>query len=146
MVSLQILAEQDLSNILQGHFVADLRVIFRIIPSKDQSYNLPDCFLTYVQCFDITPQHESRTHSATTRSSCPEPSSSLYVLKRAKRSNGSIIGDVVPLRQIRALVDLVPRFYETAPRGLTDKSSSIYSTEFFLNKYFDKEMFWALHN
>ena len=133
--------------------MADLRVIFRIVPPAvppaDPSYNLPDCFLTYVQRFDIVPQSESRSSTglaATTRSSRPEPSSSLYVLKRGKRTDNSIIGDVVPLRQLRALVDLVPRFYEAAPRALTNKNSSVYSTEFFLNKYFDKEMFWALHN
>jgi len=126
--------------------VADLRVVFRIVPPADTSYDLPDCFLTYVQRFDIVPQRSSTVSTTTTKSPCPEPSSSLYVLKRAKRTDDSIIGDVVPLRQLRALVDLVPRFHEATPRALTNKNSSVYSTEFFLNKYFDKEMFWALHN
>ena len=67
------------------------------------------------------------------------------MLKRAKRTDGSIIGDVVPLHQLRSLVNLVPRFHEAAARGLTDKNSSTYSAEFFLNKFFDKELFWALH-
>jgi len=60
--------------------------------------------------------------------------------------NGSTIGDVVPLHQLQSPVDLVPRFHEAAARGLTYKNSSTYSAEFFLNKFFDKEFFWALHN
>jgi hypothetical protein len=82
--------------------------------------------------------------SSATRAHYPEPSSSLYVLRRAKRSDGSKIGDVVPLHQLRALLDLVPRFHEAAARSLTATNSSTYSAEFFLNKYFDKELFWAL--
>jgi len=102
----------------------------------------PDHFLTYVQRFDIVPQSTSQSN----RAPRPEPSSSLYVLKKAKRTDGSMIADIVPLCQLRDLVNLTPRFHEAAHRGLTDRNSSRYSTEFFLNKYFHKEMFWALHN
>ena len=63
-----------------------------------------------------------------------------------KQADGSIVGDIVPLHQLQALVDLIPRFYESALQGLNNKNSLTYSAEFFLNKYFDKEMFWALHN
>ena len=132
----------------KGHFIAELRLIFKIVPSSHpfKAFDIPDCFLTYVQRFDIVPQ--THAHSGAVpraREPCPEPSSSLYVLKRAKRSDGSTIGDVVPLHQFRALLDLIPRFHEAAARSLTDKNSSTYSAEYFLNKYFNKELFWALH-
>jgi hypothetical protein len=52
-----------------------------------------------------------------------------------------IIGDVVPLCQLRGLVDLVPHFHKATHWGLTDRNSSSYSAEFFLNKYFHKDMF-----
>jgi hypothetical protein len=68
----------------------------------------------------------------------------MYILKRAKRLDGTIIGGIIPLSQIRALVDLVPRFGAQADRRLTKENSLEYSTEFFLNKYFDKEFFFAL--
>jgi hypothetical protein len=125
--------------------VAELKLIFRIVspPAENPSSNIPDCFLTYIQRFDIVPQAGPLSAARAPR---PEHSASLYVLKRAKRADGSIVGDVVPLHQLRALVDLVPRFCESAPRGLNNKNSLTYSAEFFLNKYFDKEMFWALHN
>lgn len=70
----------------------------------------------------------------------------MYILKRAKRLNGTIIGGIIPLSQIRALVDLVPRFGAEAHPHLTKANSLQYSTEFFLNKYFNKELFFALDN
>ena len=132
-----------------GHLVVDLRLIFRIVSSmRPSKSSISDCFLTYVQRFDFVPQAvpRSSTSVSTSKALRPEASSSLHVLKRAKRMDSSIIGDVIPLHQLRALIDLVPRFHETAPRSLTYKNSSNYSSEFFLNKYFVKELFWALHN
>ena len=54
------------------------------------------------------------------------------------------MGDVVPLRQIRTLLDLVPRFGEDANKQLTKETSLELSLEFWLNKYFEKELFYAL--
>jgi hypothetical protein len=50
----------------------------------------------------------------------------------------------VPLDQIRAQADLAPRFGAKANPKLTSSTSLVYSTEFWLNKYFDKELFYAL--
>ena len=69
----------------------------------------------------------------------PPSPSSLYILKRGKHADGSPIGDVIPLCQLRRLLDLVPRFNEAAHRSFTDRNSSSYSAEFSLNKYFDKD-------
>jgi hypothetical protein len=132
-----------------GHLVVDLRLIFRIISSmRPLESSISDCFLTYVQRFDFVPQAVPRsgTSASTSKALRPEASSSLHVLKRAKHMDSSIIGDVVPLHQLWALIDLVPHFHEAAPRSLTYKNSSNYSSEFFLNKYFVKESFWAFHN
>jgi hypothetical protein len=68
----------------------------------------------------------------------------MYLLKRARRSDRAIMGDVVPLDQIRALIDLVPRFGAEADKRLTRGTTLEYSSEFWLNKYFDKELFYAL--
>jgi hypothetical protein len=70
----------------------------------------------------------------------------MYVLKRAVRSNGSRIGDIVPLGQVRMLVHLVPRFGAKADPHLTAQNSMEYSTEFFLNNFADKEVFFSLYN
>ena len=68
----------------------------------------------------------------------------MYVLKHATWMNEMPMGGIIPLQQIRALVDLVPRFGEKADRHLTKMNSLSYSSEFWLNKYLDKELFYAL--
>lgn len=104
-----------------------------------------DCFLAYVQRFDIVPQiNESVSGSTTRRGLYPEPDSSLYLLKRAHRTSGDRIGDIVPIRQIRDLVELIPRFGKKANRRYTCYNSLEFASEFWLNKYFNKELFLAL--
>jgi hypothetical protein len=45
---------------------------------------------------------------------------------------------------IRALVELTPMFGDQADCRLMKESSLEYSTRFWLDKYFDKELFYAL--
>ena len=54
------------------------------------------------------------------------------------------MGDVVSLGQVRTLLDLVPRFGADANKQLTKETSLEFSLEFWLNKYFKKELFYAL--
>ena len=68
----------------------------------------------------------------------------MYVLKRSQRADGTIVGDVMPLGRLRALLDLVPRFGTEADKRLTKETSLKFSMEFWLNRYFEKELFYAL--
>lgn len=129
-----------------GHQVVQLRLIFRIVPPTN---TLPtretEKFLLYVQRFDIVPQRNQKLSGSTTRQGpYPDPASQMFVLKRALRQDGSIIGDVVSLNRLRALVELTPVFGEKADLRLTKESSLEYSVHFWLDKYFDKELFYAL--
>jgi len=124
-------------------------IIFRIVPppptfgqAQLREDKVTDRFLAYVCRYDIIPQ--SHPGLSPTRGLYPEPASSLYALKRAKRSNDQKIGDIVPLEQIQALADVTPRFGATANRQLTKETSLIFSTEFWLNKYFDREFFYSM--
>jgi len=128
-----------------GHIVADLQLIFRIVPSgSHETYG--DRFLTYVRRFDIISQiNATVSGSRTLKGPYPEPSSGLYLLKRSKRSTGLIMGDVLPLNQIHSLVNLTPCFGKKACRILTKDNSLEISSEFWLNKYFTKELFFALN-
>ena len=56
-----------------------------------------------------------------------EPTSGMHILKHAKWHDGTILGDVVPLAHVRALTSLE------------------HSLEFWLNKYINKETFYALN-
>ena len=135
-------------NLCVGHVIVDVCIIFCIVPSTYYSNETPlgrqitSRFLAYVRRYDVVNQQESEDSSR--RGPFPEPTTGLYLLKKATRANGERIGDIVPLDQIRGLVDLAPRFGVKANSRLTSGTSIAYSTEFWLNKYFDKELFYAL--
>jgi hypothetical protein len=99
-------------------------------------------FLAYVRRYDVIQQRNPT--NALQQGIYPEPNSGLFVLKRAKWSNGEEAGDIIPLDQLRSLVDLELRFGEKADPRFTNSSSLKYATEFWLNKYFHKELFYAL--
>ena len=131
-----------------GHIVVDLCLIFRIYPtafypldSKLGSQITGRC-LAYVRRYDIIPQPNPANSAQ--RGPYPERSTSLYLLKRAMRTNGDVKGDIVAVDQIRALADVLPRFEKAAAQQLTKANCMEYSEEFWLNKYFDKELFLAL--
>ena len=104
-------------------------------------------FFAYAQHFDIVPQSTliggrlSRQKSATV-----EPYTGMYILKRARRSDGTVMGDIIPLGHVKRLVDLILRFGAIAEKRLTKETSLEYTSEFRLNSYFDKELFYSLNH
>lgn len=133
-------------QICSGHHIVRLQLIFRAVPSR-RAPSAPgtDLFLTYAQRFDIIPQQNPAAQASSTRKGLyPDPSTGMHVLKPSRRSDGMLMGDVVPLGQLRALLDLIPRFGAAANKQLTKETSLELSLEFWLNKYFKKELFYAL--
>ena len=112
---------------LSGHSVVQLRLIFRLLESNT--------FAAYVQPFDIVPRSGPNNTCATT---------GMHVLKRAARANGERIGKVIPLTFIRSPAHLIPQFGCEAHPRLTRSSSYELSNEFWLNKYWSKEFYYAL--
>ncbi|KAG6914952.1 hypothetical protein DXG01_014271 [Tephrocybe rancida] len=131
-------------DIYSGHSIVQLRLIFQMVPSNDVRTQ-DTGFLTYVQRFDIVPQVNKKFSGTKNRGAYPEPSSMLYVVKQAKRSNNTAVGDIVPLDQLRSLADLMPRFESKADTRYTKANVMESTDEFWLNKYFTKELFYALH-
>lgn len=84
--------------------------------------------------FDIVPVHGQNVDEVT----------GMHIMKRAVRADGRPLGDVVPLSQLRALAPLVPKFGRKADSRLSAQTSSHYSNTFFLNHFFDKELYFAL--
>ena len=131
-----------------GHIVADICLIFRIMPSSHPfAETLPgrqitSRFLAYIRRYDILPQQNPANRAQ--QGKFPDPNTGLFLLKRATRSNGELVGDILPLDQLRSLVDIAPRFGEKANPRLTNTTSLSFAKEFWLNKYFDKELFYAL--
>lgn len=132
-------------NCSSGHIFAQIRLIMRLVPHV----NLPpvlgmDRFIAYVQRFDIVPRPTSITVSLPRRPQ-PDPVSGMYLLKRSTRPDGSRKGGIVPLSQCRVPIELTPRFHEKADPRLTKYNSLEISSEYWVDKYFHKELFWGLH-
>ena len=108
-------------SMIQGHLVVQLRLVFRILST--------DIFLAYVQHFNATP---------------PDAASGLHGLKRAVRANGTPIGDVIPLAHIRSPAHTIPHFGRAANPRLTSHTSYELSSEFWLNRYWNKQFYYSL--
>ncbi|KAK7023105.1 hypothetical protein R3P38DRAFT_3317338 [Favolaschia claudopus] len=122
---------------LHGHTIAQIRLIMRPICEKSaQTPPLP--YIIYAQRYDIVPQNGSPTGR--------DLSSGMYILKRSIRTNGSRLGDIVELDNIRIPVELVARFGKKADPRFTAFNSLECSTEVRLNKYSTKELFWILES
>ena len=113
-----------------GHSVAQLRLLMRPIGKSGTPWSWEDQFIAYLQRFDI--------------SSELDPTTQLHVLRRSKRSNGSRMGDIIPVSQLRSPVHLVPRFGATADTRFTAYNSMEHASEFWLNYFWDKNSFFAL--
>ena len=122
-----------------GFFVGQIRVIFH--PLWDLQTKLP-LYLAYVERFDIVPQADLPRGQRLV----PDLIWGMYVLRRARRSDGSPMGAVVPLYHLHHPIQLIPKFGANANRTLTSHSSFDASTNFYLNHYFDKEDFFYMRS
>ncbi|KAJ7128227.1 hypothetical protein C8R43DRAFT_897203 [Mycena crocata] len=127
---------------LKGHTVGQLRMIMCVVPTELHGVVLgTEGFLAYIHRFDIVPQCDRATNQWGPN---PEPRTEMYAMKRAKRSDGTNLGDIIPLDRLRALVELSPRFGKKAYGKLTGETVLDVLDHFWLNKYFTKELFWIL--
>ncbi|KAG2139639.1 uncharacterized protein EDB93DRAFT_1253055 [Suillus bovinus] len=115
---------------LSGHSVAQLRLLIWPIGKSGIPWSWEDQFITYLQQFDISSERD--------------PTTQLHVLRRSKRSNGSRMGDIIPVSQLRAPVHFVPRFSATADTHFTAYNSMEHASKFWLNYFWDKNSFFAL--
>ncbi|KAG2124666.1 hypothetical protein DEU56DRAFT_873241 [Suillus clintonianus] len=121
---------------LRGHTIGQIRLIMRPIGKSGANWSWKDRFLVYVHRFDIVPKGSGTNDR--------EPSTQLHLLKRAKRSNGTPVGDIIPVTQLRAPVNLVPRFGASADNRLTPYNSMEHASQFWLNRYWDKNIYFPL--
>ncbi|KAG1836838.1 hypothetical protein DFJ58DRAFT_734722, partial [Suillus subalutaceus] len=84
---------------LHGHTVGEIRLILRPVGKAGTYWSWKDRFLTYVYRFDIIPQGGTLKWYS--------------------------VGDVVPVTQLRAPVNLVPRFGASADNRLTQYNNSL---------------------
>jgi hypothetical protein len=119
----------------EGYDLAQVRLIFHPVWSSN-------VYLVYAERFEIIPQAAS--YGSTSRGTFPDPITGQYVVKRSTRADGSRLGDVIPLLQARIPTPLVPRYGVRADPKLTSRNSLEYSTEFYVNHFFDKELYYFM--
>ena len=118
-------------------------MILRVVPRNSNFAPPPGTagFLAYVQRFDIISQLDPDTG---VRGPLPEAASGMYAVRRARRYNNSPQGDIIPLDRLRAAVELTPQFGEKAEPRLKKETSLDYCDTFWLSKWYNKELFYAL--
>ena len=126
---------------LVGYDIGQIQLILH--PIWDMEIPEAPSYLAYVQRFDIIPQP---TTIPPARAAIPDPTTGQYVLKRVLCSDRSQIGNIFPLLHCHMPIQLTPRFGVKADTRLTGKNSIEWSTEFFLNTYFNKDVFQYLRN
>jgi hypothetical protein len=113
-----------------GHTICELQLIMRPMPRRGSGIGWRDQYLCYVHNMKI---------------GAVDPSTGMHILKRAKHASGAPVGDIVPLRQVRSFINLIPQFGAAADARLIKSTSLHYSSSFFLNKYFDKQIYDTLY-
>ena len=111
---------------LKGHEVVELHLIFK--PVLDAQNPLSSMFFAYVLWFTTLPE---------------DPYAGMHILKRAVRSTGECAGDIIPLFQICSPVHLIPHFGQKVNSQLHPWSSNELLSNFWLNKYWTKELFYS---
>ncbi|KZS95108.1 hypothetical protein SISNIDRAFT_408960 [Sistotremastrum niveocremeum HHB9708] len=132
--------DENSTDYLTGHFVAQVRLLFRpVFPNASKDPQLRP-HLAYVQRFDVVPQVQAD------KSVSPAPNilTNMYVLTRAERSDRSRLGGVVDIRNIRMPAELIPRFGTAAERTLNVNTAMERSIQFYLNKFSSKDLFFRL--
>ncbi|KAG2124238.1 hypothetical protein DEU56DRAFT_917110 [Suillus clintonianus] len=131
--------EQWPTSGLKGHDVVEVHLIMQPLPPQGKPGSAPWAtrFLTYVQRLDVMPQRHGSLLECTTQ---------MHVLKRAMRSAGTPFGDILPLDQLRSFAQIIPRFGRVADSRLTAQNSAHFAQTFFLNKYINKDFYYAISN
>ncbi|KAJ3904129.1 hypothetical protein F5879DRAFT_1010080 [Lentinula edodes] len=137
---------------LEGHAIVLVKMIFTVAQPRRPSLPIEGthCFLAYCERLNIVnqpPPPLQYQHLPCYRA-CPfrypDYSTGCYVLKRARRADGTPMGDIIPVSQFRSFADICPLYRGNPHPSLTKSTSQYHSDEFLLNKFFNKETFFAL--
>lgn len=74
----------------------------------------------------------------------PDYASGCYILEKARRANGTPLGDIIPISQFRAQVDVAPYLRGKVNSRLSPTNVMTYESQFLLNKFWEKELWYAI--
>ncbi|KAJ3847452.1 hypothetical protein EV368DRAFT_51159, partial [Lentinula lateritia] len=137
---------------LEGHAIVLVKMIFTVAQPRRPSLPIEGThrFLAYCERLDIVnqppppPQYQHLPCYRACPFRYPDYSTGCYILKRARRADGTPMGDIIPVSQFRSFADICPLYRGNPHPSLLKSTSQYHSDEFLLNKYFNKETFFAL--
>ncbi|KAE9387332.1 hypothetical protein BT96DRAFT_837787 [Gymnopus androsaceus JB14] len=139
---------------MHGHSVVAVKMIFTVAQPRKPAKPIPGThrFFAYCERFDVVaqepppPEYAHLPLYSAWDNHSPDYYTGCYVLKRARRSNGEPLGDIIPLVQFRAVADLIPHIRGKANRQFSPFTSFHLNDEFLLNKYLDDETYPILEH
>ena len=121
-----------------GHFVAQIRFIFRLESHADKR------IFTYVQPFKPAPGKKRRQTSASGAiEQIHDEDIKMFRVVRCKRKDRRV-GYVIPLTDIWRPIELIPAFGEECNSRWTSHSAVEEAKEFFVNCFSDKEVYQSV--
>ncbi|KAL4065534.1 hypothetical protein V8B97DRAFT_2025692 [Scleroderma yunnanense] len=119
----------------ERYLVAQVRTILQPITSPASPP------LIYVNFFNFSNMYYTIVDNV--RVVSPAPKIEMFLVHRCFRSNGTPLGDIIPLDNVRHPIQLVPKFGVDAPRNMTCDNTLDVGREFYINSFADKETFHA---
>lgn len=119
------------------HCFGLLKIVFQLKAPRGTQY--PEPYLAYVEGLDIVSQEDPISGRS---KQIPNPVNDMYVLKRKRRPNGDLHGEVVQLQQVTTPVECCPKFGENMDKRLKYYNSYHLSENFYLNHFCDPEVFY----
>jgi hypothetical protein len=115
----------DTFSLFEGHAVCELHIIMCPIPRRGLPITWCDQYLCYVCSFKI---------------GVVDPITEMHTLTRVKHANSTLVGDIVPLTQLCAFINIIPKLGAAVDPQLTKSTSAHYHSSFYLNKYLNKQI------
>jgi hypothetical protein len=69
----------------------------------------------------------------------------MYVVNRLKRASGILLGDVIDITTFVRPLHLVPKFGQEVDPALTQKNALSIAKNFYVNCFWDKEIYQAVY-
>jgi len=113
---------------LTDHAIVQICIIFCLLHRND--------FFAYVQHFNHT--------LPALLCSTTDGAAGLHILKWVVRNNGVWVGNIIPLHHLCSPTHVIPHFRKEVNLHLTHHTAYKFSNEFWLNKYWNNEFFYAL--
>ncbi|KAL4072026.1 hypothetical protein J3A83DRAFT_4372007 [Scleroderma citrinum] len=120
----------------ERYLVAQVRTILQPITSPASPP------LIYVNFFNFSNMYYTIVDNV--RVVSPALKIEMFLVHRCFRSNGTPLGDIIPLDNVRHPIQLVPKFGVDAPRNMTCDNTLDVGREFYINSFADKETFHAI--